>query len=538
MVEPDVLTSLQRREQEGEGPQDVQGCHPNCNCERFVELWNLVFMQFYQDTQGDRIPLPAPSVDTGMGLERAAVILQDKTNIYETDLFRPIIEEAAKLSGKLYGEDIDDDFALRVVAEHTRAACFLIGDGVVPANEGRGYVLRRIIRRGIRYGRRLGLTNPFLNQVAELVLSGFGHVYRELEETRDFILRVLRLEEGRFGETMDRGLDILDGMISARGQHSALPREIIQFGEINRPKPDSAASIIAGYGWTEFVLGSQSPPQIGEQMAGQHLVVVYGDFLRELGENQPAHSVDGNEILNWPRKLSGYETFELYTTYGFPPELTGEIAREHGLEVDMGGFQREMEAHEERSRVDQAFSGSMEVQSAYESLGTEEARFVGYQGMFSETVVLAILAVESGEDLDSSTKSGRADAIGFAVQGQKVEVVLQDTPFYPEGGGQQGDQGTITGPNGVVEVTDTQSPIAGLIIHRGTVTQGGISLGDDIKAQVDVGNRLDASRNHSGTHLLHASLRSVLGPHVRQAGSLVTPAVSYTHLTLPTNREV
>jgi len=267
MVAPDVLTELQRKEQDGAGTQPVPGCHPNCECERFVELWNLVFMQFYQDTQGGRTPLPAPSVDTGMGLERAAVILQGKTNIYETDIFQPIIQKASELAGKRYGEDSDDDFALRVVAEHTRAACFLIGDGVVPANEGRGYVLRRIIRRGIRYGRRLGLdpsttsgqAESFLAPVAEQVLAGFGHVYKELVESGDFILRVLRLEEERFGRTIPTGMFVLEGTIFgarelARSESSKLLQEAQNLAQTSRTRVDFTNDLHKAAENIEYVL--------------------------------------------------------------------------------------------------------------------------------------------------------------------------------------------------------------------------------------------------------------------------------------------
>ena len=205
MVEVDILTGQLKEERDGAAPRDVDGCHPNCDCERFVELWNLVFMQYYQDPGRNRTPLPAPSVDTGMGLERAAVILQGKNNIYETDLFTTIIAKACQLTGRTYGADTDTDFALRVVAEHARAASFLIADGVVPGNEGRGYVLRRVIRRAIRYGRRLGLTGPFLAEVVDEVIPRFQEVYRELSQNRDFILRVINLEEERFAEAFGRG---------------------------------------------------------------------------------------------------------------------------------------------------------------------------------------------------------------------------------------------------------------------------------------------------------------------------------------------
>ena len=517
MVEPDVLTGLQAA-QPGRGmPHEVPGCHPNCDCERFVELWNLVFMQFYQDTRGARTPLPAPSVDTGMGLERAAVLLQGKSNIYESDLFQPIIQKACELSGATYGANPDTDYALRVVAEHTRAACFLIGDGVVPANEGRGYVLRRVIRRAIRHGRRLGIepsdsagnASIFLAQVAEETLAGFRHVYHELSENHNFILRVLNLEEERFGQTMDTGSRLLDeGLIPLRESLQARSQNgSLDSGEIKAACEDAAGTM------PEWVL----------QRVSQSLAELAGA---------------GQE--GWQRlagSLSGIETFILYDTYGFPPELTAEIAREHGLKVDMDGFHRAMDEARELSRASHAFRGGMEVQAAYENLGVERTGFVGYRGLTQDTTVVAILVGEPaapGSSGDSESDGGLMTAAGHAVQGQRVEVVLRESPFYPEGGGQQGDVGTITGPNGKVSVEDTHSPVAGLIVQRGVVRQGDISLGEPVTAQVDRSNRLDASRNHSSTHLLHAALRSVLGPHVRQAGSLVTPdrlRFDFSHVT-------
>ncbi|MCI0893498.1 MAG: alanine--tRNA ligase [Chloroflexi bacterium] len=490
MVEPDVLTALQRQERDTGEAQTVPGCHPNCDCERFVELWNLVFMQFYQDPQRNRTPLPAPSVDTGMGLERAAVVLQGKNNIYETDLFAPIIERVCQLTGKPYGVDPEDDYALRVVAEHARAASFLIGDGVVPGNEGRGYVLRRIIRRAIRHGRLLGLDQPFLSQVAEVVLAHFRHVYRELLENHDFILRVIRLEEERFGEAYERGIDIFNGFVRYRAsQIQGLEGVLQDTGAIQPQGP---------------LVGRNEGENIGGELA-------YAAMKRlwDLGpmDNRPEAYREAAGTM--AKYITGDETFVLYDTYGFPPELTAEIAREHGLEVDMEGFQQEMEAQRDRARAAQAFTGSMEILSAYENLGVEATRFVGYLTLEQESVVAAIL-------VDGSP-------VGQATQGQELEIVLQASPMYAEGGGQVGDRGTITGPNGVVRVHDAHSPVAGLIMHRGVVEQGDISLGEPVTAQVDAARRWDAARNHSGTHLLHASLRTVLGHHVRQAGSLVAP---------------
>ncbi|MCE2404450.1 MAG: alanine--tRNA ligase [Dehalococcoidia bacterium] len=421
-------------------------CHPNHDCERFVELWNLVFMQYYQDLEGNRTPLPAPSIDTGMGLERAAAILQGKQNLYETDLFQPILDVACGLAAKTYGRDRDADYALRVVAEHSRAAAFLIADGVVPGNEGRGYVLRRVIRRAIRYGRRLGLDGPFLARVVDAAIIRFEGPYPELATNRDFIIRVVNLEEERFGHAFERGSGILDGIL---------------------------ASLADGTG--------------------------------RAADTAP---------------VPGTDVFTLYDTYGFPPELTAEIAREHGFDVDMEGFQREMDAQRERARAAQAFSGAMEMLTTYENLGVDRVLFVGYAELHRESVVTALLVDDA--------------PVGYATVGQTVEVVLRDTPFYAEGGGQVGDAGTIRGPNGRVCVEDTQAPVAGLIVHRGVVAEGDVSLGDLVAASVDPSRRLDTARNHSATHLLHAGLRQVLGAHVRQAGSLVTPdrlRFDYSHVS-------
>ena len=392
-------------------------------------------MQYYQDPERNRTPLPAPSVDTGMGLERAAVILQGKNNIYETDLFTSIIARACQLTGREYGADPDTDFALRVVAEHSRAAAFLIGDGVVPGNEGRGYVLRRVIRRAIRYGRRLGLTGPFLVEVVEEVIPRFQGVYGELSLNRDFILRVVNLEEERFAEAFGRGNEILLEMIGAAGSSGN-----------------------------------------GASYAGT---------------------------------ISGRDTFVLYDTYGFPPELTAEIAREHDFDVDLDAFEEEMERQREQSRAGQHFEGSMEMLTAYENLGAGRTEFVGHGLIDQESVVAALL-------VDGASS-------GHAAQGQQAEVVISRTPFYAEGGGQLGDLGYIRGPNGLFRVEDTQSPVAGLIVQKGVVEEGHIAVGDPVEASVDAARRMDSSRNHSGTHILHAALRATLGPHVRQAGSLVAP---------------
>ena len=526
MVTPDALTAILRADRAAGAKTrfpPVHGCHPNCDCERFVELWNLVFMQYYQDTQGTRDPLPAPSVDTGMGLERAAVILQGKNNIYETDLFVPIIEKACHLTGKTYGQDRQSDYALRVVAEHARAAVFLIGDGVVPGSEGRGYVLRRILRRGIFYGmqagrgqqteardnqdgtwtvRTPGPVEMDLSQVCSAAIDIMAGVYPELETQRSYILNVIGMEQRLFNDTLSRGDAVLRQIMNAR-------------------------NLIHMF-WND---------DNGLRVAVENmdlLPIVQREVLQPLLDARVAGNLEQGGLFT----LSGPEVFLIHSTYGFPWELTREAALRYSHEWSIGPFdidenelQREMEAQRQQSREGQAFKGSMEMLSAYEDLGLGVTPFVGYDGMGQESKVAAILVIGPSAD---SGEPGTAEPAGQATQGQQVEVVLSETPFYAEGGGQMGDQGTINGTNGVVRVNDTQRPVAGLIVHRGVVEQGDISVGEQVTAQVDINRRLDSSRNHSGTHLLHASLRSILGPHVRQAGSLVNPdrfRFDFSHVT-------
>jgi alanyl-tRNA synthetase len=530
MITPGALTAILRTDRDAgakTGFPDVPGCHPNCDCERFVELWNLVFMQYYQDTEGNREPLPAPSVDTGMGLERAAVVLQGKNNIYETDLFVPIIEKACQLTGKTYGQDQQTDYALRVVAEHSRAAVFLIGDGVVPGSEGRGYVLRRILRRGIFYGmqagrgqqteardnqdgtwtvRTPGPVEMDLSQVCAAAIDLMAGIYPELDTQRTYILNVIAMEQSMFNDTLSRGDAVLRQIIVAR-------------------------NLIHTF-WND---------DDGLRVAVENvdlLPVVQREVLQPLLDARSAGNLEQGGLFT----LSGPEVFLIHSTYGFPWELTREAVLRYSHEWSIGPFdidedelQQEMEAQRQQSREGQAFKGSMEVLSVYEDLGVGVTPFVGYDGMSQESTIAAILVGPStGSGRTEAEGSGQMEPAGSATKGQQVEVVLAETPFYAEGGGQMGDRGTISGPNGEVRVEDTQSPVAGLIVHRGVVEQGDISLGEKVTAQVDINRRLDASRNHSGTHLLHASLRSILGSHVRQAGSLVNPdrlRFDFSHVT-------
>ena len=455
-------------------------CGPNCECGRFLELWNLVFMQFYQDPGGGRTPLPAPNVDTGMGLERTAAVMQQKPSIYETDLFAPIVAAVESLSGVRYGKDPEADYAIRVVAEHARSAAFLIADGVAPSNEGRGYVLRRIIRRAVRFARKLGVQGPFLGRVAEAVIEQMGAQYPELEEHRRFVLRALELEEEQFSSAIAVGLPFLEELIRLR------------------PSAGSAYS------------GTFTP-------TSGALVSEVAQALRQ-----------GSRAARLLSEISGREAFFLFDTYGFPLELTQEIAREHSLEVDVEGFEREMEAQRARGRAaGQKFGGGRDVQRAYEALGVDATDFLGYDTVDAESVVVGMLA-------DGAP-------VQRAGQGQRVELVLRETPFYPEGGGQVGDTGVIEAPGGRLQVHDTQRPVGELIVHDALVERGEIAVGDSVRAMVDAPRREDVARNHTGTHLLHAALRKVLGTHVRQAGSLVAPdrlRFDFTHVAPVTPDEL
>ncbi len=525
LVTPDELTSAQRNGEE------MPPCHPNCECERFVELWNLVFMQFYQDLEGTRTPLPAPSIDTGMGLERAAAVLQNKRNLYETDLFQTIVESVCQLTGKSYGVDAETDYAIRVVAEHARGVSFLLADGVVPGNEGRGYVLRRIIRRAIRYGRRLGLEEPFLTEVASVAIQRFQDAYPELVQNRDFIMRVISLEEERFVQTFERGVDLLQDE-----NNGILARRAILIQQLDRAIEDSVKT------WASVSSTSPLDLFVNQINASDGWVqpIVKPHFRSKLVEpfNQiplPSSTSDPSDLARFREstaslitEVSGGELFVMYDTFGFPPELTAEIAREYGFQVDIKDFESRMDSRRRQSRSVQSFTGSMEMLTAYENLGVGRSEFTGYGGLIQQESMIAALLVD-GVSVDHATR------------GQQVEVVLARSPFYAEGGGQLGDQGRIRGPNGVVTVEDTHSPVAGLIVQKGVVDQGDVAVGDTVQAEVDAQRRQDASRNHSGTHILHAALRSVLGAHVRQAGSFVGPErlrFDFSHVSQLTRDEL
>ena len=430
----------------------MDDCAPNCKnvmagsgdvCDRYVELWNLVFMQFYHHLDGTRTDLPAPSVDTGMGLERLTRILQRVNTSYDTDLFTSIVGRVEEISGRSYGEDVEESYAIRVVAEHGRSVTFLVADGVVPGNEGRGYVLRRVIRRGIRYGRRIGIEGNFLGRISDVAIEKMGAIYPELVNNRDFILTVLRLEEDRFQQAFQNGYAILTDALE---DADVLPGDVV---------------------------------------------------------------------------------FRLWDTHGFPVEMTQEIAREQGVAVDMEGFELEMAAQRERSRAGAQFGEDRAKIRVYESLGIGGTAFLGYETIRASSVVVGLITGD--------------EAVDEVSEGQDVEVALVQTPFYAEGGGQVGDSGEISGAGGRIIVTDTQEVMPGLIVHFGKVAQGMVSMGETVDAFVDPVRREDTARNHTATHMLHAALRQVLGPHVRQAGSLVAPdrlRFDFTHVQQVTDEEM
>ncbi|NGX15261.1 alanine--tRNA ligase [Wenzhouxiangella sp. XN24] len=391
---------------------------PDEDGDRYVEIWNLVFMQFNRTTDGVMTPLPKPSVDTGMGLERLAAVLQGVHSNYDIDLFRALVERAAELTGC---ED-RSSASLRVIADHIRACAFLVVDGVLPSNEGRGYVLRRIIRRAIRHGYQLGMEQPFFWRLVETLEAQMGAAYPELSKSRGHVERVLSQEEARFAETLDQGMRLLDTAIA---------------------------------GLTDKV-------------------------------------------------IPGETAFRLYDTYGFPLDLTADIARERGLAVDTEGFEQAMAAQRERARAASRF----DVDYGPSSETGLESKFVGYDSLLASGVVLAL------------HKDGReVDALG---EGDEGVIILDETPFYAESGGQVGDVGRIRAAAGEFEVTDTRK-WGKAHAHHGRMVRGRLEGGESVRAEVDAAARQATVLNHSATHLLHAALRRVLGEHVQQKGSLVAP---------------
>jgi len=518
-------------------------CGPNCACGRFVEIWNLVFTQYDQQEDGRRLPLPKPNIDTGMGLERTSAAVQGKPSVYETDLFSPLIELASKMSGKSYGQDEAIDRALRVVAEHGRAITFLIADGIVPGNEGRGYVLRRVLRRAALFGRKLGLEEPFLGGLAKAVVSQMERQYPELVEKRDFILDIIAAEEERFGQTLTTGLTILDGMVDLKKE----ARKAIKDVEGSLRVFASDAAKASAQGDFERWVTSMTSDFIGQQIQGKLAVKAYEPSLSSASVLGMQMALTGLYEHLEPRKsdlknatpatietvledtldeakkhsdtISGKEVFELYDTYGFPKELTAEIAAENGLTVDSEAFEEEMEQQRERARAAQKFALNEEKAEAYASLGAFPTTFVGDERLKHSSTIVALLV--NGEPGETASK------------GQEAEVVLRETPFYGEMGGQVGDTGEVRGESGRIAITNAIWPTPEVIVHQGKVIDGHISVGDEVEAIVDEKRRFDIARNHTATHLLQAALRQVLGSQVQQSGSLVAPErlrFDFTHV--------
>ena len=488
--------------------------------ERFVEIWNLVFTQFYHHRDGTRTKLPAPNIDTGMGLERTATIMQGRLSAYESDAFDYLLAGAAKLASKSYGADEQTDYALRVLAEHARSVTFLIADGVTPSNEGRGYVLRRILRRAVRFARKAGIEGVFLGGLSVLVLEKMAHQYPELERERDTVLSVIRAEEERFGQTLQQGMAMLRGFLSAVEAADAK----LAAAESNQGGRDGVGDALAN-----LLEMYQVPDGGAEAVAGWPFIAPRLRFAADRAENikrrWDAGDLDADRAsretgaaLRGAREAvdllkaqtPGEVAFKLYDTFGFPLDITIDVAREHGMSVDVEGFERALEVQRERGRAAAKFGlGEKPSADAYRGLGFDASVFTGYESTEKETTLVALLV--NGAPVER------------AARGDAVEAVLRETPFYAEAGGQVGDAGVIDGPHGRIAVDAARAPVAGLIVHAGEVVDGEVAAGESVKAVVNTVRRADVTRNHTGTHLLHVALRRVLGPHVRQAGSLVAP---------------
>ena len=418
-----------RGEKYGCGKPD---CTVGCDCDRYIEVWNNVFTQFENDGEGHYETLKQKNIDTGMGLERLAVVVQDVDSIFDVDTIRALRNKVCEIAGKTYGANHDDDVSIRLITDHMRSATFLISDGVMPTNEGRGYVLRRLIRRAARHGRLLGIEGQFLAKLSATVIEGSKDGYPELEEKKDFILNVLTNEENQFNKTIDQGLKILNDM---------------------------------------------------------------EEEMKAAGKDT----------------LSGSDAFKLYDTYGFPMDLTKEILEEKGYQIDEAGFKAEMDAQRERARTAREVTNYMGADATvYDEIDTSiTTAFTGYDKL-EDTSKVTVMTTES-------------DIVDSLMEGQSGTIFVENTPFYATMGGQEGDKGVICTENGVFRVEDTIKLRGGKYGHVGTMESGMISKGDKVTLKVCTVGRADTCKNHSATHLLQKALKTVLGSHVEQKGSLVTP---------------
>jgi alanyl-tRNA synthetase len=419
-------------------------CNVECECDRHLELWNLVFTQFNRDESGKLSPLPKPNIDTGMGLERLVAVMQGVQSNYDSDLFREIIEHIETVSGKKYKDNEDDDISIKVVADHSRAVTFLISDGVLPSNEGRGYVLRRILRRAARHGKLLGMNKPFLHDIVPVVIEKMKTAYPELLDKESYVRKVVVNEEQRFMETLDAGLKILNDEMEA---------------------------------------------------------------LKKKGEET----------------VPGEVVFKLYDTFGFPTDLTAEAVRIQNMTVDMEGFEKAMEFQREKARESWKGSGEEEISNVYLKLSTKGISndFVGYEGV-TETASRVTAILKNDKEIDTLS------------EGENGEIFVEHTPFYGEVGGQVGDTGVMESGSSHFDVWDTQKPLDDLFAHIGKLKKGQLNVGDTVTLKVDKAARRATEAHHSGTHILQAALKKVLGDHIKQSGSFVNPdrlRFDFTHFS-------
>ena len=428
-------------------------CGVGCDCDRYMEIWNLVFSQFDADGKGHYERLARPNIDTGMGLERLACVMQGVGNLFEVDTVQSVLHHVEHIANKTYGENAKDDISIRVITDHIRSCTFMVSDGILPSNEGRGYVLRRLLRRAARHGRMLGITRPFLVELVETVIQSSESAYPELREHDAYIKKVIGTEEANFARTIDAGMNILNNMID------------------------------------------------GLEKAHEHL-------------------------------LKGLDVFKLNDTFGFPLDLTKEIAAEQGLEIDENGFHAEMKKQKERARAERLkknISGWSE--DLFGALEAEPTVFTGYDTLTDKGTVVALSDEETLTDAiatDEEAKDG-------------VLVVLDKTPFYAEMGGQVADNGLLTGPECSLRVLDVKKTPKGYYVHTCVLESGIVKVGDVLTAQVDKGYRMAIARNHTATHLLQAALREVLGDHVHQAGSYQDASIThfdFTHFSAVTPEEL
>ncbi|OHP63407.1 alanine--tRNA ligase [Neisseria sp. HMSC061H08] len=480
---------------------------PEEDGDRWIEIWNCVFMQFNRDEQGNMNPLPKPSVDTGMGLERMAAVMQHVHSNYEIDLFQDLLKAVARETGAAFSME---EPSLKVIADHIRSCSFLIADGVMPSNEGRGYVLRRIIRRAVRHGYKLGQKQAFFYKLVPDLVKEMGAAYPELKEKQTQIMEALRAEESRFGETLEKGMGLFNQVFN--GMKFLKLESLLPQDGAGKPLTLKTADGV------EFTAASRVAPSkkqivIRPRVSGSLNEGMYIDLQAAL---ETAHIPDAKKpfaealntylmdnIANSKLVIGGEHIFKLYDTYGFPYDLTADMARELGIELDEAGFEREMEAQRARARAAQSFKAN--AQLPYEGQDTE---FKGYSERQTESKVLALY--KNGEQVNELN------------EGDEGAVVIDFTPFYAESGGQVGDVGYIFAGENRFEVRDTQKIKAAVFGQFGVQTSGRLKVGDSVTAKVDDEIRNANMRNHSATHLMHKALRDVLGEHVEQKGSLVT----------------